>query len=54
MSCHKIRNFLSYRATKLLQQVLYVDPGFSRANEVHIRLGVIYKANTDYDSSLKV
>ncbi|XP_064638902.1 histone demethylase UTY-like isoform X2 [Lineus longissimus] len=40
-------------AIKTFQQVLYQDPGFSCANEVHIRLGVIFKQNSDYDSSLK-
>ena len=40
-------------ATTALQQVLYVEPGFSRANEVHLRLGLIAKMKNDFDSSLK-
>ena len=43
-----------FRAIRSFQQVLYVDPCFSRANEVHIRLGLIYKVNSDYESSIKV
>jgi len=41
------------RAVKAFQQVLYVDPSFSRANEVHLRLGLIFKINSDLDASLK-
>ncbi|XP_076872078.1 lysine (K)-specific demethylase 6A, like isoform X2 [Brachyhypopomus gauderio] len=40
-------------AIKAFQEVLYVDPGFSRAKEVHLRLGLMFKVNTDYESSLK-
>ena len=58
-------------ATVAFQQVLYIDPGFSRyakkyqyiylivnlfpfrANEVHLRLGLIYKMKNDFDTSLK-
>ncbi|KAG8229709.1 hypothetical protein J437_LFUL009834 [Ladona fulva] len=40
-------------AVKAFQQVLYVEAGFSRANEVHLRLGLILKANGDWDASLK-
>uniref|UniRef100_A0A8C9Y1N3 [histone H3]-trimethyl-L-lysine(27) demethylase n=1 Tax=Sander lucioperca TaxID=283035 RepID=A0A8C9Y1N3_SANLU len=35
------------------QEVLYIDPGFSRSKEIHLRLGLMFKANTDYESSLK-
>ena len=42
------------RATRAFQQVLYTDPGFSRANEVRIRLGLMCKTSTDYEVSLKV
>jgi hypothetical protein len=38
---------------KAFQQVLYVDPGFSRANEVHLRLGLMFKVNNDWDAALK-
>ncbi|XP_072034638.1 histone demethylase UTY-like isoform X2 [Amphiura filiformis] len=40
-------------AIRAFQQVLYTDPGFSRANEVQLRLGHMFKVNSDYDSSLK-
>ncbi|XP_031729153.1 lysine-specific demethylase 6A isoform X4 [Anarrhichthys ocellatus] len=40
-------------AIKAFQEVLYVDPGFSRAKEIHLRLGLMFKVNTDYESSLK-
>ncbi|GLH15815.1 Uncharacterized protein GBIM_20243 [Gryllus bimaculatus] len=40
-------------AVKAFQQVLYVDPGFSRANEVHLRLGLMFKVNSDWESALK-
>ncbi|XP_060944279.1 lysine-specific demethylase 6A [Limanda limanda] len=38
---------------KAFQEVLYIDPGFSRAKEIHLRLGLMFKVNTDYESSLK-
>ncbi|XP_071838895.1 histone demethylase UTY-like isoform X3 [Apostichopus japonicus] len=41
------------RAIRAFQQVLYIDSGFSRANEVHLRLGHMFKVNGDYESSLK-
>ncbi|CAB3368703.1 Hypothetical predicted protein [Cloeon dipterum] len=40
-------------AVKAFQQVLYVDPSFSRANEVHLRLGLIFKINQNLVASLK-
>uniref|UniRef100_A0A3Q3VT76 [histone H3]-trimethyl-L-lysine(27) demethylase n=1 Tax=Mola mola TaxID=94237 RepID=A0A3Q3VT76_MOLML len=39
---------------KAFQEVLYIDPSFSRAKEIHLRLGLMFKVNTDYESSLKV
>lgn len=42
------------RAIKAFQEVLYIDPTFSRAKEIHLRLGLMFKVNTDYESSLKV
>lgn len=33
--------------------MLYVSPNFQRANEVHLRLGLIFKVTQDYQSSLK-
>uniref|UniRef100_A0A671PTA0 [histone H3]-trimethyl-L-lysine(27) demethylase n=1 Tax=Sinocyclocheilus anshuiensis TaxID=1608454 RepID=A0A671PTA0_9TELE len=40
-------------AIKAFHEVLYIDPGFSRAKEIHLRLGLMFKVNTDYESSLK-
>uniref|UniRef100_A0A8C5B763 [histone H3]-trimethyl-L-lysine(27) demethylase n=1 Tax=Gadus morhua TaxID=8049 RepID=A0A8C5B763_GADMO len=40
-------------AIKSFQEVLYIDPGFSRSKEIHLRLGLMFKVNTDYESSLK-
>uniref|UniRef100_A0A3P9M010 [histone H3]-trimethyl-L-lysine(27) demethylase n=1 Tax=Oryzias latipes TaxID=8090 RepID=A0A3P9M010_ORYLA len=40
-------------AIKTFQEVLYVDPSFSRAKEIHLRLGLMFKVITDYESSLK-
>lgn len=47
-------SFCPCRAIKAFQEVLYIDPGFSRAKEIHLRLGLMFKVNTDYESSLKV
>ncbi|KAK3557079.1 hypothetical protein QTP70_024758 [Hemibagrus guttatus] len=38
---------------KVFQEVLYIDPSFSRAKEIHLRLGLMFKVHTDYESSLK-
>ena len=43
-----------FSAIKAFQEVLYIDPSFSRAKEIHLRLGLMFKVNTDYESSLKV
>ncbi|XP_067300222.1 lysine-specific demethylase 6A isoform X7 [Pseudorasbora parva] len=40
-------------AIKAFQEVLYIDPSFSRAKEIHLRLGLMFKVITDYESSLK-
>uniref|UniRef100_A0A668VM76 [histone H3]-trimethyl-L-lysine(27) demethylase n=1 Tax=Oreochromis aureus TaxID=47969 RepID=A0A668VM76_OREAU len=40
-------------AIKAFQEVLYINPSFSRAKEIHLRLGFMFKVNTDYESSLK-
>ena len=42
-----------HRAAKSFQQLLYIDPVYCRANEVHLRLGLIFKVNGDLESSLK-
>lgn len=41
------------RAVRAFQQVLYVDPVFQRANEVHLRLGLMFKVNNDPETALK-
>ncbi|KAL4220760.1 Lysine-specific demethylase 6A [Mactra antiquata] len=47
-------HFNAYQlATRAFQQVLYTSPSFTRANEIHIRLGFIYKIGKDFDKSLK-
>ncbi|XP_008198630.2 lysine-specific demethylase 6A isoform X3 [Tribolium castaneum] len=40
-------------AVKAFQQLLYVSPSFQRANEVHLRLGLMFKATQEYESALK-
>ncbi|XP_041438042.1 lysine-specific demethylase 6A isoform X2 [Xenopus laevis] len=40
-------------AIRAFQEVLYVEPSFCRAKEIHLRLGLMFKVNTDYESSLK-
>jgi histone demethylase len=40
-------------AVKAFQQLLYVCPSFQRANEVHLRLGLMFKATQEYESALK-
>ena len=50
--CNKC--FIYFRAIKSFQQLLYTDASFSRANEVHLRLGLAFKINEDYDNSVKV
>ena len=45
---------MCYRAARAFQHLLYQDPGFAQAAEVHIRLGVVHKVQGDYPSSLKV
>lgn len=51
---HRCLFSLSDRAIKAFQEVLYIDPSFSRAKEIHLRLALMFKVNTDYESSLKV
>lgn len=41
------------RSIKAFQQVLYVEPSYTRANEVHLRLGLMFKVNNDWESALK-
>lgn len=44
---------LCFRAVKAFQQVLWVEPGFPRACEVHLRLGLMLKVHADFDAALK-
>ncbi|KAJ8684168.1 hypothetical protein QAD02_019960 [Eretmocerus hayati] len=47
-------HFNAYQwAVKSFQQVLWVEPGFPRACEVHLRLGLMLKVHGDYDAALK-
>ncbi|XP_077277140.1 histone demethylase UTY-like isoform X1 [Temnothorax americanus] len=40
-------------AVKAFQQVLWVEPGFPRACEVHLRLGLMLKVHAEFDAALK-
>lgn len=40
-------------AIKAFREVLYVDPSFCRAKEINLRLGLMFKVNTDFESSFK-
>ncbi|CAK9297124.1 unnamed protein product [Gordionus sp. m RMFG-2023] len=40
-------------ASNAFFQALYVDPNFSRANEIHLRLGILYKIRGNLKYSLK-
>ncbi|XP_050519095.1 lysine-specific demethylase 6A isoform X1 [Diabrotica virgifera virgifera] len=40
-------------AVKAFQQLLYVSPGFQRANEVNVRLGLMFKITQEYESAHK-
>lgn len=42
-----------FRSIKAFHQLLYVSPDFVRANEVHLRLGLMLKVNGDFEQSLK-
>ncbi|XP_066247383.1 lysine-specific demethylase 6A isoform X1 [Euwallacea similis] len=42
-------HFKAYQwSVKAFQQLLYVSPGFQRANEVHLRLGFMFKVTHEY------
>ncbi|CAB3996534.1 lysine-specific demethylase 6A isoform X6, partial [Paramuricea clavata] len=38
---------------KAFQQVLYIDPGFTRSNEIHLKLGMMFKMQGNYEASMK-
>ncbi|XP_042910327.1 histone demethylase UTY isoform X3 [Parasteatoda tepidariorum] len=42
-----------FRAINIFREVLYLDPGFIRSNEIHLRLGCMFKVLEDYESSYK-
>ena len=42
------------RAVQAFQMVLYTDANFSRASDVHLRIGIIKKKNKDYEAATKV
>lgn len=46
--------FLIRRAIQVFQKLLYAEPGFRRASEVHLRLALMFKVLKQYDNSLKV
>ncbi len=39
---------------RAFQNLLYVEPGFSRAADVHVRLALVFKTNNEYDLCVKV
>lgn len=45
--------FFYYRSTDLFLKLIYVDPGFSRTNEAHLRLGHMKKVRGDFQDALK-
>ncbi|KAH9487734.1 Lysine-specific demethylase 6A [Bulinus truncatus] len=47
-------HFTNHRATQVFQQLLYAEPGFRRASEVHLRLALMFKVLKQYDNSLKL
>ncbi|XP_066930632.1 histone demethylase UTY-like isoform X1 [Clytia hemisphaerica] len=47
-------HFKAYQwSIKAFQQLLYVEPSFARANEVHLRLGLMFKSINNFEASLK-
>lgn len=38
---------------KTFQRILYLDPGFSRSNEIHLRLALMFKLLKEYELSYK-
>jgi tetratricopeptide (TPR) repeat protein len=41
-------------AEEAFSQVMRMEPGFEKANEIYFRLGIIYKQQQKFDSSLEV
>lgn len=42
-----------FRSIKFFQKLLYIDPNYQRANEVHLRLGLMYKVFHEWETALK-
>lgn len=42
-----------FRSIKFFQKLLYIDPNYQRANEVHLRLGLMYKVFDEWETALK-
>ncbi|XP_032584284.1 lysine-specific demethylase 6A isoform X3 [Drosophila mojavensis] len=47
------RNINDCMSIKLFQELLYLNPYFVCANEIHLRLGLMLKVNGDFRSALK-
>ncbi|GFT68108.1 lysine-specific demethylase 6A [Nephila pilipes] len=49
----ELKSYDDDEAIKTFRHVLYLDPGFIRSNEVHLRLAVMFKILQDYESAHK-
>lgn len=49
----KLITFFFFRSIKFFQKLLYIDPNYQRANEVHLRLGLMYKVFNEWETALK-
>lgn len=49
--CFRFNAF--HKASRLFQQILYLQPWFSKAKEIHIRLGYVNKLQKKFEPSLK-
>jgi len=47
------RYILFCRSKKLFQTLIYSHPAFQRVNEAHLRLGLIFEIEEEFESSLK-
>lgn len=52
---HQLKQFnlIHFRSIKSLQELLYLNPHFTCANEAHLRLGLMLKANGEFRTALK-
>jgi len=44
---------LIFRSIQFFQKLLYINPNYQRANEVHLRLGLMYKVFNEWETALK-